>query len=52
MKQPIKPSTIQPIKAPEYVPSPQMRQAMERLKGMARPISLTSKVSNYRVMGE
>lgn len=52
MKQAVQPSTIQPIKAPEYMPSPQMRQAMERLKGMPTPISLTSKVSNYRQMGE
>lgn len=52
MKQAAQPSTIQPIKAPECVPSPQMLQAMERLKGLPTPISLTSKVSNYRVMGE
>jgi hypothetical protein len=51
MQQTVKPSEIKPIQAPAYVPNAQMRQAMERLKGMARPISLTSKVSNYRVMG-
>lgn len=46
------PSSIKPIQAPAYVPNAQMRQAMERLKGMATPITMTSKVSNYRQMGE
>lgn len=52
MKQAVKPSEIKPIQAPAYVPNAQMRQAMERVKGMARPITMTSKVSNYRQMGE
>lgn len=50
MKQPVQPSTIQPIKAPEYVPNMQMRQVAERLKGMPRPVPLSSKVSNFRYM--
>lgn len=52
MKQAVQPSTIKPIHAPAYIPNPQMRQVMERLKGMERPITMTSKVSNYRKMGE
>ncbi|CUJ41662.1 hypothetical protein ACOTC8_30165 [Achromobacter xylosoxidans] len=52
MKQAVKPSEIKPIQAPAYVPNAQMRQAMGRLKGMARPITMTSKVSNFRQMGE
>ena len=52
MKQAVKPSDIKPILAKPYVPSAQMRQAAERLKGLDRPIHLVSKVSNYRQMGE
>ncbi|CAB3909267.1 hypothetical protein LMG26842_05778 [Achromobacter dolens] len=52
MKQAVKPSEIKPIQAPAYIPNAQMRQAMERLKGTARPITMTSNVSNYRQMGE
>lgn len=52
MKQAVKPGEIKPILAKPYVPSAQMRQAAERLQGLARPVSMVSKVSNYRQMGE
>ena len=52
MKTATKPSDVKPIKAREYVPNMQMRQVAERLKGMPRPVTLSSNVSNFRHMGE
>lgn len=52
MKQATKPSEIKPMQAREYVPNMQMRQVAEKLKGMPRPVTLSSNVSNFRHMGE
>lgn len=48
MKQATKPSDIKPMQAKPYTPSLQMRQIAEKLKGMARPIHVTSNVSNFK----
>lgn len=45
-----KPSEIKPMQAREYVPNMQMRQVAEKLKGMPRPVALSSRVSNFRYM--
>ncbi|MNK62891.1 hypothetical protein D3C87_820860 [compost metagenome] len=50
MKQATKPSDIKPIQAPAYVPNMQMRQIADKLKGLPRPVTLSSNVSNFRHM--
>jgi len=50
MKQATKPSEIKPMQDRAYVPNMQMRQVAEKLKGMPRPVALSSRVSNFRYM--
>jgi hypothetical protein len=52
MKQATKPGTIKPIEARAYTPSMLMRQVAERAQYQPRQIAMTSRVNNYRPLGE
>lgn len=52
MKTAVQPSAIKPIEARAYTPSLLMRQVAERAQYQPRQIAMTSRVNNYRPLGE